>query len=191
MNLIDRVKNILLTPKTEWLVIKTENATVGSLLTSYVIPLSLIPAVIAFLTGLFWTTITYGLVSAIIAVVSAIIAYYVGTYVTDALAPSFSSEKNLNRSAQLTAYSYTAVAVASILGIIPILGILVVLAGYVYSVYLMYLGTAPIKNTPEDKRVVYVIVIIVIQIVLYFILNAIFAAIVFRSLLGYGYGYRY
>ena len=122
-----------------------------------------------------------------VAVISATIAFYVGTYVTDALAPSFASEKNLNRSAQLTAYSYTAVAVASVLGIIPLLGILVVLAGYIYSVYLMYLGTAPIKNTPEDKRVVYVIVIIVIQIVLYFILNAIFAAIVFRSMLGYGY----
>ena len=189
MNLIDRVKNILLTPKTEWLVIRSENSTVSSLLTSYVIPLSLIPALVALLTGLMWTTITYGLVSAILAVIGAVIGYYVGTYVTDGLAPSFSSEKDINRSAQLTAYSYTAVAVASILGLIPFLGILVILAGYLYSVYLMYLGTSPIKNTPEDKRVVYVIVIVVIQIVIYFILNAIFAAIVFRSILGYGYRY--
>lgn len=187
MNLIDRVKNMLLTPKTEWLVVKSEQASVGSLLTGYIIPLSLIPAIITLLTGLLWTTITYGLISAIIAIIVAIIGYYVGTYVTDALAPSFSSEKNLNRFAQLTAYSYTAVAVASILGIIPILGALGVLAGFIYSVYLMYLGTGPIKNTPEDKSAVYVIVIVVIQVAVYFIINAILAAVLIGSIIGYGY----
>ena len=181
MNLIDRVKNILITPKTEWLVIKTENSSVSSLLTGYVLPLALIPAIITLLTGLLWTTITLGLITAIIALVSAIISFYVATYVTDALAPSFSSEKNLNRSAQLVAYSYTASAIASILGIIPGLGILVIIAGFVYSIYLMYLGTGPIKNTPEEKRVGYVIVIILIQIVLYFILSSIFAALILRN----------
>src|SRR5688500_9777692 len=181
MNLIDRAKNSFTTPKTEGLVIKTEQCSVSSLLTSYVLPLALIPAAIALLTGLLWTTVTWGLIGAVIALINTIVSFYVATYITDALAPSFSSEKNLNRSAQLVAYSYTATAVASILGIIPLLGIIALIAGFAYSIYLMYLGIGPIKNTPEEKRIGYVIVIIIVQIIVYWILSSILASILFRS----------
>ena len=44
MSIIDRIKNIILTPKTEWLVIDGENDTLSSLLTKYVIPLLIIGA---------------------------------------------------------------------------------------------------------------------------------------------------
>jgi uncharacterized membrane protein (DUF485 family) len=152
MNLIERVKNILLTPKTEWQVISTETTTVSGMLTAYVLPLSLIPGIIAFLSGLIWGTVTYGLIMAVIAIVGAIIGFYVGTYVADALAPSFSSEKSLNRSAQLVGYSYSASAVASILGIIPVLGWLAAIAGFGYMIYLLYLGTAPVKNHRKIKE---------------------------------------
>jgi beta-lactamase regulating signal transducer with metallopeptidase domain len=184
MNLIDRAKNILLTPKTEWQVIKSETTTVSTMLTSYVLPLSLIPAIIALIAGL-RLSFTYGLIMAVIAIIGAVIGFYVGTYVADALAPSFSSEKNLNRSAQLIGYSYTASAVASILGIVPVLGILAALAGFGYMVYLLYLGTQPLKSTPEDKRIGYTIVIILVQIVLYFILSAVFASLFLRSYMPY------
>ncbi len=185
MNLIDRVKNILLTPKTEWQVISSETTTVNGMLTGYVLPLSLIPAAVGLLSGIIWASFTYGLMMAIIAVIGAVIGFFVGTYVTDALAPSFSSEKNLNRSAQLIGYSYTASAVGSILGIIPVLGAIAALAGFAYMVYLLYLGTAPVKNTTEDKRVGYTIVIILVQIVVYFIISAIFASLFLRSFLIY------
>ena len=39
MALVDRVKNILVTPRTEWGVIAAEPATSGALVTGYVIPL--------------------------------------------------------------------------------------------------------------------------------------------------------
>ena len=45
MDLVARVKGILLTPKTEWDVIDTEPTTVASLYSGYVVPLALIPAV--------------------------------------------------------------------------------------------------------------------------------------------------
>jgi len=148
--------------------------------------LALIPAIIALITGLLWNTITWGLIGAIMAFINTIVSFYVATYITDALAPSFSSEKNLNRSAQLVAYSYTATAVASILGIIPLLGVVAIIAGFAYSIYLMYLGIEAIKNTPEEKRIGYVIVIIIVQIIVYWILSSILASILFRS-----FYYRY
>ncbi len=157
MNLIQRAKNILFTPKTEWDVIAGETATLGSLLTGYVLPLSLIPAICSFLGmflfgGLLLGT-TAGIVMAVVSVVATILAYVIGTYIIDALAPSFKSEKNLGRSAQLMAYSATAVWVAGILGLVPLLGWLAILAGAAYAIYLMYLGLGPVKkNTRRPAR---------------------------------------
>jgi len=181
MNLVDRVKNLLMNPKTEWLAIKTENAPVQEMLTSYVIPLSIVPAVFALLSGLIWHSIGLGLANALAAIAMAIIGFYAGTYIADALAPTFSSEKDLDRSAQLVGYSYTPNAVASILGIIPFLSFIVVIAGFGYMVYLMYLGITPLKKTPDEKRVAYIVVILLVQLILFFVLSAIFTSIIFRN----------
>jgi hypothetical protein len=43
--IIQRVKNILLTPKTEWAVIESENAPHAKVFTSYLLLLALIPTV--------------------------------------------------------------------------------------------------------------------------------------------------
>lgn len=181
MNLTERVKNLLINPKTEWLLIKSENASVKEMFTTYVLPLSLIPAAFALLSGIIWHSIGLGLANALAAVVGTIIGFYAGTYFTDALAPTFDSEKNLDRSAQFVGYAYTPNAIASILGIIPLLNFLAVVAGFGYMIYLMYLGVTPLKHTPDEKRVGYIIVILLIQLVLYFALSAIFTSILFRN----------
>ena len=51
MNIVDRVKNICLSPNTEWPVIESEPADTGTLVTGYVIPLSAIGAVAGFIGG--------------------------------------------------------------------------------------------------------------------------------------------
>lgn len=53
MNIIERVKNSLLNPKTEWEVINGETATPTSLLTTYVLPLAIIGSLGGLLKGLF------------------------------------------------------------------------------------------------------------------------------------------
>jgi hypothetical protein len=52
MSLITRPKKILLNPREEWPVISGETATIGSLLTAYVIPLALIPSLATLLRDL-------------------------------------------------------------------------------------------------------------------------------------------
>lgn len=49
MNTIERAKNIILSPKTEWKVIETEEITSSKLLTSYLLMLALIPAICGFI----------------------------------------------------------------------------------------------------------------------------------------------
>src|SRR5688572_1401062 len=127
MNIIERVKNILITPKTEWEVIDGEQATPGSLLTSYVLPLAVVAAIGALLQGfLFAGTLglKYFVVTALIAFISSVITFYIASYIVDALAPSFASEKDINKSAQLVAYSRTPSYIAGLLSFIPVVGML-------------------------------------------------------------------
>jgi hypothetical protein len=191
MNLIERAKNILTTPKTEWLVIATETTPMMTLLVNYVLPLTIIYSLGSFLTGMFWSSLfggfQYAIISAIVTILSAIVTFFIASYAVDMLAPSFGSEKNLDRSAQLVAYSNTAVWVAGLLSFIPLLGLLITIAGAVYTIYLMYLGIGPLKKTPEDKKVIYMIIVFVIMLIVGGIISYILRMIFFRAM-GYGIG---
>ncbi|HSV09996.1 MAG TPA: Yip1 family protein [Hanamia sp.] len=190
MNLIERAKNMLVTPKAEWLLIETEIATPKSLLISYVLPMAIIASIGKILTGLVWAGLftSYFIWAAIFAFISIIVSFYISIYIIDMLAPSFGSERNLNKSAQLVAYSNTPNWIAGLLSFIPIIGWLLVIAGWIYSIYLFYIGLGPLKKTPEDKKVVYMIVAFIIMIAVVFIISAILMAI-FGGLIGYGLGY--
>lgn len=163
----------------------------GSLLTSYVLPLALIPAVVSILNGLLWTRMwgmKYVIITACIAFISAILSYILTTYVVDLLAPNFQSKKDLGSSAQLVAYSATANWVASILGLIPLvfIGWLGILAGAVYSIYLMYLGIGPVKKTPEDQRVIYIVIVILVLIVTSVVITWILGAMLLAGIVTTG-----
>ncbi len=190
MNLIERAKNILVTPKTEWDVVNGESATPMSLLMSYVLPLAVVAALGTLLKGLLFAgTFSFGIkyfvIGAIIAFIATVLSYYITVIVMDMLAPSFGSEKDLNKSAQLVAYSGTPSNVASLLSFIPVIGFLISIAGWAYGIYLMYLGIGPLKKTPEDKKIVYMLVTYVIMIAIYFVLVAILGAVLYASL-GFG-----
>lgn len=197
MQIITRAKNILLSPASEWAAISAESETPQSLLGKYVIPMTLIPAIAFFigygligwdLFGAHIGSIHWGLVMAIRSWVSSILSYFICTYVVDALAPNFSSPKDLGRSAQLVAYASTAVWVAGIFYILPTLGFLGILG--LYSIYLFYLGIPVMKKTPDDKRVVYMIVsaivIILISYVVLLVVGRIIFAITGNPFLGVG-----
>ncbi|MEP7237489.1 MAG: Yip1 family protein [Ferruginibacter sp.] len=186
MNIIERIKNILITPKTEWEVINGETATPQSLLMSYVLPLSIVSAIGPILSGLLFGGILgmkFFIITAVIGLVVSAVGFYVTTIVVDMLAPSFGSEKNMGKSAQLIAYSSTPSYIAGLLSFIPVIGWILPFAAWAYGIYLMYLGIGPIKKTPEDKKIVYMIVAYVIMIAISLILGAILSAILITALI--------
>ncbi len=197
MNLIERAKNILVTPKTEWEVINGESATPMSLLTSYVVPMALIGAIASFIGygfvgmnmfGIKIGGINWGIAEAVTGFVTSIVVFFICSYVIDALAPSFSSEKDINKSAQLVAYASTASYVAAIFKIIPSLGILFILLS-LYNIYLFYVGLTPLKKTPEDKKIVYMIVSAVVVVIAYLIIATIIGLVI-NPILGNSYNNR-
>ena len=189
MNLIERVKAILLTPKTEWQVIDNEPATPPSMLTSYVLPMVLVSLVGTVINYFAFSTIysgtTYLIATIIITFLASVLGFYISTYVIDLLAPSFGAEKNLGKSAQLVGYSGTPGYLAGLLSFIPVIGPLLIFAAWIYGIYLMYLGMGPLKKTQEDKKVVYLIISYVVIIAVYFILMAVLGMVVL-SIFGLG-----
>ncbi len=189
MNIVDRAKNIILTPKNEWQVIAGEQPDIKQIFTGYVLPLALIPVIACIIGFTFigrsgFRSFGLGLTTAIIQLVLAFVGVYLTAFVVDLLAPNFGSEKNLGRAVQLVAYSFTPVWVAGVLYIVPVLGLLVVLASF-YGLYLLYLGLPLMMKTPQDKVAVYLVVSIVVFIVVYAIISAVLSAIFF-SIFGLG-----
>lgn len=186
MNITERVKNILITPKTEWEVIKAENTNLQVLFVNYVLPLSLLAAAGVFLHGLIFPGVSglkFFIVSAIITFVANAVSFFLSSYIIDALAGSFNSEKAINKSAQLVAYSSTPSYIASLLSFVPGIGTLISIAGMIYGIYLMYLGIGPLKKTSEEQKVAYMVVAYLVIIAIYFVIAAAIGMLLF-SLFG-------
>ena len=186
--IIARVKAILTTPKTEWPVIGAEPATVADLYKNYIVFLAAIPAIMGFIKSSFIGTsmlgFTYrapigaGLTSAIVGYLLSLALCFVMALIIDALAPTFGAQKSQVQALKVVAYSYTASWVASIGWLVPWLGWLVVLAGAVYSIYLLYLGLPSTMKNPPEKSGGYTAVAIIIAIVLSWVVMLVVGGIV-------------
>jgi hypothetical protein len=192
MALVDRVKNILISPRTEWPVIDAEPATVASLYTGYIVPLAAIPAICGVigsalfgvsvpLLGRIRIPITTAIVNAVVAYVVTLIGVYVFAMIIDALAPTFGGTKNQVQALKVVAYSSTAAWVAGILSIFPGLYPLELIVA-LYCFYLLFLGLPICMKVPENKAIGYTIVSIVCAFVLALVIGAVL------GLLGFGMG---
>ena len=175
MTLVDRVKNILVTPKSEWPVIAGETATVQSLYAGYIVILAAIgPIAMALRFGVYG----FGIGVAVVSYAVALVMAYVLAWVIDALAPSFGGEKNLVRGLQLVAYSFTAAWLGGIFHLLGNLGGLISLAATIYSIYTFYLGAPVLKKCSAEKAVVFTIVVVIAAVLLGAVLSwALFAAV--------------
>jgi hypothetical protein len=182
-DIVSRVKAILMTPKTEWPIIAAETTTVVDLYKSYVIILAAIPALATFIgmsiigMGFFRIPIGTGLTFAVLSYIMQLVGVYIVALIIDALAPTFGSVKDQMQALKTAAYSFTAYWVASVAQILPLLGGIVVLLGFIYGLYLLYLGLQVTMKTPADKAVPYTAVSIVCAFVVMFVLNLVVVSV--------------
>lgn len=191
MNLLFRVKNILLKPRLEWDQIAIENEGMWPIYTNYIIPLALLGAMAA-LTG-WWLVgvdaifvklkgLNWGIYHALDIFLGFTLTILLAIYSVDGLAPYFNSEKNLNRSAQLVCYSFTPGLVGSLLTVVPSLSFI----GYLFSlygIYLWWLGLGPLKKTSGEKQVPYLITSVILVLVYLGIIKSLLQVIL-RPMLG-------
>ena len=185
MDIINRVKNMLVSPKTEWSVIDEENAPHMKVCTTYVVLLALIPAVAAFIGyGLFGrgAFVGLGFRYAVIQYITMVGGIYLAAFVINILAENFGSKKDFDKAFSLVAYAYTPTLVSGIFYIFLPLGFLTFLAS-IYSLYLLYIGLTPMMKTSDEKRTTYFIVSLLVMAGAFVLLSSILTAILVGSFL--------
>jgi len=181
MDIVGRVKGILLNPKAEWPKIESEPGDAGFLFPNYVMILAAIGPVCRFLGG--WL-IGYGgihigfisgLIRAIIVYVLSLAMVFVMAYIIDFLAGTFNARRDFNNAMRVSSYAPTASWLVGVFGLIPVLGFLAILG--LYSIYLLHTGIAALMRPPADKAVIYTIAVIVCLIVLWVVVGGILFAL--------------
>ena len=182
MSLVDRVKRILMSPRTEWEVIDAEPTTPAQLYTGYIVPLAAIGPIAQLIgyavfgisvpfMGTYRVPIGSAITSALVTYVLSLAATYVLALIIDALAPTFSGQRSQTQALKVAAYSSTASWVAGIFHLIPGLRLLSILG--LYSLYLLYLGLPIVMKAPREKAVAYTAVVILAAIVLFMVIGVI------------------
>ena len=174
MDLVGRVKDILLRPKDMWPVIRDETSTVKDLTRSYAAILALVPALAevigtvlvghTFMGVRYRTTLANGLAHGLISYAASLACMFVIAFILNALAPRFESRKDFLQAFKLVVYSWSASWVAGILLLFPSLSWLATLGSF-YSLYIFYIGLSLLMETPRDKLVVYFLVVSALSIV--------------------------
>ena len=165
MNLIKRIPNILLHPKSEWRVIATETTSSVRLYNTYIAPLAAIAPIAAAVgwavIGINSSSIATSRLPLVPAILYAGVSYLLTllsvfflSLIINAFAPQFSAQKNQQQALKVAAYATTPAWLAGILRVIPSLTIFAFLIG-LYSVYLLYLGLPIVMKCPKTKVTAY------------------------------------
>lgn len=194
--LVARVKGILVQPNAEWLKIDGEFATTKTLFTRYAMILAAIGPVAGLIGSLIFgdTSIIGALVVALISYGLSLAAVFVLGILINALAPSFGSTVDQVQAMKVAVYASTAAWVAAIFDLIPVLSVLS-LVGAIYSLVLLFIGLPILMKTPDDKKVIYYVVVLIAGLVLYAIIGAAIRAVTVSvaattaGLAGMGTGY--
>jgi hypothetical protein len=181
MNLIERIKGIVMDPRNEWVKIAAEPATVQSLYTNWIMILAAVGP-IAMLVAM------HSIQFAIAQYVLSLIITFVLALIVDALAPSFGGTKDIVASLKLTAYSYTIAWLAGIFNLLGMLGSVIALAAAIYAFYTFYLGVPVLKKATPEKAVQFTLVIVVCGIVLGLLSGFVFSGMMMSPRVNPGVG---
>lgn len=155
LELVARIRAIMMTPQAEWPAVVKESSDVLAL--RYVAILAVIP-VLARLVGSWliggYTPFLTALIGAVIAYALSFVTVFVVALAVDLLAPRFNGARSYSSALRLTAYSFTPVWLAGIFLLVPGASFLVLLG--LYGLYLMWVGAPLLMQVPRDKALLYI-----------------------------------
>jgi len=161
MKLLDRVKAIMFTPRTEWAAIEQEQGGMSDLFINYVAVLAAIPEVANFIGQSLiggYKPVGAGLLRAVIVYVLTFAVVYLIACVIDLLARRFDGKKNFPNAFKLSVYAHTPLWLAGIFLLVPGLSFLELLGG-VFSFYLLWVGLPLLMGTRSDQALPYAAIV--------------------------------
>ena len=185
---ITRMQAILTTPKSAWPVVAGETTTIKDLYLGYIMMLAAIGPVCGFikstvfginipLLGTYRVGFGTGLGNMLFSYLMALVGVYLVALVINLLAPSFGGTKNDLQALKTVAYAYTAAWVAGVGQLLPWVGMAILLAGSLYSIYLLYLGLPMMMQCPVEKAKGYTAVAIIVAVIVGFVISAVVGGI--------------
>ncbi len=170
--LLERIKNILLTPRAEWPIIASEPTVPAQLFVGYVAPLALLAAVMAFIHvsligvsmpfgGALRTPVLSGVITAAMTVVFACVGVFLIGVIINFLAPTFGGTRDLRQALKCSAYSLTPAYLGAVLALSPVMATLLQLLAGCYGLYVLGLGLPVLMRSPKERAVGYTATVVV------------------------------
>jgi Yip1 domain len=169
---LNRVKNILITPKIEWPTIAAEPTTIAQLYIAYVVPLTAWAALISLVRlsligtrvpfgGLVRTSLAEALGLAAWTFVASFIGLFLVGLIVNLLAPTFGGTRNQTQALKVAAYSLTPAYVGSVLALSPVLPSLLQFIVLCYGLYVLYLGLPVVMRSPRERALGYTATVVI------------------------------
>ena len=166
--ILERVKNMLLSPQSTWDEIKAETTTIGQLFQNYLFILAGIPAVAGFIGWLFnGENFFLSFIWGILHYIFSLVAVWAASQLLVLLAPNFQCEVKADEAFALYSYSITPLFLVSIFMIIP--GISFLLLFGIYGFFLLYVGITKLVAPPIEKTTIFTIAAALIISILYIV----------------------
>jgi uncharacterized membrane protein YfcA len=175
--IIERIKNILSTPKTEWPVIAPESTSIAQLYIGYVMPLTGLSALISFVRmsligvsmpfgGTFRTPLVNGLTIALVGFGFGLLGLFLVGLIINALASTFAGVRDQRQAMKTAAYAFTPAWVGSVFGLLGGFGTLLQLIAGIYGIYLLYLGLPLLMKSAREKATGYTAAVVICTILI-------------------------
>ena len=164
MNVALRAKAVLTAPARAWSEIESEPGDAAEVLSGYVAPLALLPALSGFIgaclvgvavpgIGVVRAPVLDGLFGAILGFVMTCATVLVLALVIRLLAPLFDARRDFDSAFKLAVYSYTPVWLAGVFLLAPGLRFIALTA--VYGAYILWVGLPVLMESPSAKAPAY------------------------------------
>ena len=176
-SLFQRMKNIVLSPKSEWPVIASESTSTGQLFTSYAVPLTAFLALMSFVrmsiigvnipfAGSIRTPLVTGIVYALCSFAFGLVGLYLVGLIVNAWAPTFAGIRDQRQALKVAAYSLTPAWLSSVFALSPVLGTLLQLLAGLYGIYVLSVGLPFVMRSPRERAFGYTAAVVLSTILL-------------------------
>ena len=183
MQLVERVKNILMNPDEEWKAIEAEQTDTAALYRSYVVPLAAIGPICSFIglafvgmrlpgIGTFHIPVGNALVHAVLSYLLALAAVFVVALIINGFAPYFAGQQDRMQALKTAAYASTPGWLAGVFDLFPWLGLLAIIVS-LYGLYLLYKALPVLMKAPREKALGYTATTVAGAIVVFLVIGGI------------------
>jgi hypothetical protein len=175
--LLGRVKGMLFAPSAEWMAIATEGTSTPRLLASFILPLAILDALVAFIhvsivgttepwSGAVRVPFSGGVITALLVLGCGLLGIFMVAVIINALAPFFGAVGNRRLAAAVAAYASTPIWLATVFVPFPTLWPPLQLLAVIYHTRLLYLGLRLLMNAARDRVLGYATTVVLCTILL-------------------------